>query len=1043
MTAWCARAGALVLFLMVAAWPARLPCRVYTVADGLPNNHTTAILPDTRGLVWIGTSEGLARFDGTSFRIYDARDGLPHPVITSLAETRDGTLWVGTGRGLCRLLPKGANGRLFECHAPGPDREDSVVQTLFEDSKGGLWLGTNSGAFQVLRADDGTGALRFRKLDLGFGPEETDFTIRGFCEHPSGEIWASGGGGLFRWRPGGKVDRFTMKEGLPQNAAIAILCDSRGWVWAGFWDSGVVLLVPWPTPGRPVVERAYRAWGTELANRVVDLFETSDGRILATTTNALTELEVPPGTHELRARRFGKKHGLGSDLLHDIAEDREGNLWLTSSDAGVTKILRRGFVTFGVEDGIPNPDTYVLMDVEGAGLVASRGGFLYRFDGTGFHTVRLNLPREMFVDAIQLGWGWSQWIVRDREGDWWVPSERGIFRYGPQKRLEDLAAARPKAHYTVKDGLPSNSIFRLFEDSRGDIWISLLGTDEPVAVWSRRQGRFIRHQIRTDKGARQTLAATAFAEDHQGQVWAGFYAGGLARYRAGRWEYFGVEEGGPAAFVDALLVDRRGRLWVGSGDGLRRVDQPGADRPVIRRYGREHGLPTQYITALAEDPLGRIYVGMHSRVARLDPGEQALDGPLRLRHYTAAEGLPLGNVRTMICDRNGAIWTAGVNGVARLEPETRRQAPPRPVRFMALKAGGVALPLSEFGERSLRGYSFPDRGGAVEVEFVAAGGGDGQGQRYSYVLEGSDGGRSVPLSDGHLTLAGLRAGRYRLVVRSEGDEVAGDPAVLEFAVTAPLYRRGWFLGLAAATAALTALWICRSRWKRALALERMRMQIATDLHDELGAALTQVALTSEMARMSREMAAKEDALEHVAGMAREMIGSLSDLVWTIRPRHERGLDLIQRMRAAASEMLSAAEMRLEFDAPEEVKRVKLDPEQRRQILAVFKESIHNAVRHSGGTCVRVRIQLEQGALVLTTVDDGRGPQPGAEGERNGTRHGIDGMRWRAQMLGGKLEAGPAGETGWKVVLRVPLRAAGRSAAGAQERTQQESSGHAA
>lgn len=227
--------------------------------------------------------------------------------------------------------------------------------------------------------------------------------------------------------------------------------------------------------------------------------------------------------------------------------------------------------------------------------------------------------------------------------------------------------------------------------------------------------------------------------------------------------------------------------------------------------------------------------------------------------------------------------------------------------------------------------------------------------------------------------------------------------------------------------ALGVMWIYRSRWKRELALERMRMQIATDLHDELGAALTQVALTSETARMSREATVKEDALERVAGMAREMVGSLSDLVWAIRPGEERGDDLVARMRAVASEMLSTTQMRLDFEASGEAIRARLDPEQRRQILAVFKEMIHNVVRHSGGTLVRVRLEMDQGSLALSTFNDG-GAAPQGEETNSYGRHGIEGMRWRARMLGGRLEAGPAGENGWEVKLRVPMRVERKRAA---------------
>ncbi len=347
-------------------------------------------------------------------------------------------------------------------------------------------------------------------------------------------------------------------------------------------------------------------------------------------------------------------------------------------------------------------------------------------------------------------------MLRYREGEWWIPTEAGIYRFARPAKLADLATAIPKAHYTMKEGLASNGVFRLFEDSRGDIWISLLATDHPVATWVRRSGSFKSQEILDEAGRQKKLAATAFAEDRLGQVWVGVYDGGLARCCRKGWEYFGAKSGAPAGFVDALLVDGNGRLWVGSGDGLRRVDDPGASKPGFHFYGRAHGLLSRPMTALAVDNFGRIYAGMHSRILRLDPNDEATGGTLRLVHYTAAEGVLNGNVRTMIRDRKGAIGTGGPNGVSRFDPGEWQQSPPSPlIRFMGVKAGGVPLLISEFGDRHLGGFSFSGRGGALEVEFVSEGAASASGRMYSYMLEGSGGDWSQPSPVQTITLTGL------------------------------------------------------------------------------------------------------------------------------------------------------------------------------------------------------------------------------------------------------------------------------------------------
>jgi signal transduction histidine kinase len=227
----------------------------------------------------------------------------------------------------------------------------------------------------------------------------------------------------------------------------------------------------------------------------------------------------------------------------------------------------------------------------------------------------------------------------------------------------------------------------------------------------------------------------------------------------------------------------------------------------------------------------------------------------------------------------------------------------------------------------------------------------------------------------------------------------------------------------ASTAALGVIAFYRARWRRAAVLERMRMQIATDLHDELGAGLSQMAMISEVALLAPQDDERSRALARIAKVSRDLLDSAGDLVWAIRPHTDRVSDLVERMREFGAEALTLLNIRFEFNVSPSAVGLKLDPEQRRQVFAVFKESINNVVRHSGCTRVRVELGREDGHLVLTTSDDGKGLLAAAEPAAPG-HHGIAGMKWRARILGGALEIDSPSSNGLRVTLRVPL-AAGR------------------
>jgi signal transduction histidine kinase len=192
----------------------------------------------------------------------------------------------------------------------------------------------------------------------------------------------------------------------------------------------------------------------------------------------------------------------------------------------------------------------------------------------------------------------------------------------------------------------------------------------------------------------------------------------------------------------------------------------------------------------------------------------------------------------------------------------------------------------------------------------------------------------------------------------------------------------------------------------------MRTHIATDLHDDIGANLTRIALLSEVARRTRE----EAPLEAIATIARESVSSMGDIVWAINPRRESLLDLTRRMRQHAAELFTMRGIDLRFEAPSGGDARRLGADVRRDLLLIFKEAINNAARHSQCTAVEITLRVERGKLLLTVADDGIGFEPSL----NESGQGLTSMRRRAARIHGLLQITPGATSGTVVALTVPL-----------------------
>ena len=253
-----------------------------------------------------------------------------------------------------------------------------------------------------------------------------------------------------------------------------------------------------------------------------------------------------------------------------------------------------------------------------------------------------------------------------------------------------------------------------------------------------------------------------------------------------------------------------------------------------------------------------------------------------------------------------------------------------------------------------------------------------------------------------VNFANLDSGDYQFEVRAQtGDRIYSQGAMLAFRIAAPVWQRWWFIaGLLAMTAFLIYVFY-RYRLGRLLELERIRTRIATDLHDDIGANLTRIALLSEVAHQQAQGAAvngKPNLLPSIADIARESVASMNDIVWAISPNHDSLLDLTRRMRQHAEEVFAYRDIDLEFNAPSPDNELKLTVGLRRDLLLIFKEAANNAVKHSDCTKVIIDFSCENSLLTLRINDNGNGFDADLESEGQGLRS----MERRAKALGGNL-----------------------------------------
>jgi signal transduction histidine kinase/ligand-binding sensor domain-containing protein len=916
----------------------------WSTADGLPQSSVIAITQTRDGYLWLGTLNGLVRFDGNSLTTFDVNTtpGLPGNVVVFLFEDRRTNLWAGTANaGLCRI--KNGVVQTFDIGALGGN-----VTAAFEDEQGVVWFATRFATSEFKFFCWRNGALELApRLDPKFENFFKLLAVHMIVPGKNGDSWRL-------WR--GWVEKFK-GEAREENPA-PVPCPWGGATVTAACEDGAGALV--------VGTRGSGIFWFDIAGGFRHLTKTnglSQDFVLSLCFDSEKNLWVGTdggGLDRVKRKIFSTPDELAGGVALSAAEDGRGGLWTTFNLQGLNYWLTNSVQHFNA--GLESRAGPVLVDTRQQVWAGTSGEGLIRSVAGTFQPV---------AEAGRIGLQIYA-LFQSRDAKVWVGGKNGLGCFDGQNRK----------FFSTVDGLPPNAVRALADDDLGNLWIGTEGG-----------GLFILHDGKISSVSAPVKDISCLLVDREGVLWAGTSAHGLARLQKGSWAEF-TKADGLVNDLGYLIEDELTNLWIGSYEGLMRVEKK----------------------SLAEFTLDR---------------SRKISGRTFLTRECSAGAQPAA-IRT----QDGKLWFPTTEGFVSVNPaDLKPDTNSPPVVIESVLVDGVPQKNNPLSSTWPEMVTLRPENEQLEIHFTALNfSAPKRAQlavRFKYQLEGRD---KKPTDAGGERVAHfsrLAHGKYvfRVTACNEDGYWNDTGATIAVTVLPPFWQTRPFV-IATTLVFLGALagiiyLISTAKLKRQLRvaqqkemIEHERARIARDLHDQLGANLTQVTLLGEMAEADKELPGEvEQHAQQICATARETTRSLDEIVWAVNPSNDTLESLANYACKYAQDYFAMAGVSYRAELPMQLPPAPIPPEVRHNVFLAFKEAVNNVVKHAHASEARVRLQLEPEQFVLSITDNGRGL-----GDVSGKqlRNGMKNMRRRLADVRGEFDIAPGTDGGTVVQLKVPF-----------------------